>query len=416
MFTINILAMKTRTFIAMLLSMALLFPACNRAEGWFEKGIQEQKKGNLAETVKWMQKSADANYAKAQTHLAMMYMEGNGVEKDNARAMALLEKAAKQGEPLALLNLGMLHANGDGVQQNDSIALAYFREGLAGDGLSERNRSLAESMSRAIKERMSDFRTLNERELYHKGVEIAQKGNSTLAKEYFLISMDRGYALAGSTFALLCQAEHPEQPIVFLKFYQKAAEQGESKAQIELAAYYLEHNNAEQAIYWLERVTKSGNLDEEDQAAQEKILRKLDPSRLLPESAKKAYERGRELFVSGNHKEAVKLLAEAAKQGHAQAQVRLADCYKEGKGLPANARESVAWLKKAAELENVMAWMGLGTAYYLGNGVKMDKELALEWIEKAAHSGGLPDVLVPATELLVLKLTEELESAARNNL
>ena len=122
------------------------------------------------------------------------------------------------------------------------------------------------------------------------------------------------------------------------------------------------------------------------------------------------------MFVSGNHKEAVKFLAEAAKQGHAQAQVRLADCYKEGKGLPANARESVAWLKKAAELENVMAWLGLGTAYYLGNGVKMDKELALEWIEKAAHSGGLPDVLVPATELLVLKLKEELESAARNNL
>ncbi|MDR0543856.1 MAG: sel1 repeat family protein [Odoribacteraceae bacterium] len=407
--------MKTRTFITMLLSMSFLLPACNRAEGWFEKGVQEHKKGNLAESVKWMQKAADANYAKAQTQLAMMYMEGEGVEKDNARAIELFGKAARQGESLALLNLGLCHANGDGVQQNDSIALAYFREGLAGDGLSERNRSLAESMSRAVEERMSDFRTLNERELYHKGVEIAEKGNSTLAKEYFLISMDRGYALSGSMFALFCQAEHPELPVVFLKFYQKAAEQGESRAQIQLADYFLKNNNAKQAIYWLEKVTKSGNLDEEDQAAQEEILRSLDPSRLLPESAKKAYERGRELFVSGNHKEAVKLLAEAAEQGHAQAQVRLADCYKEGKGVPANARESVAWLKKAAELENVMAWLGLGTAYYLGNGVKMDKELALEWIEKAGHSGGLPDAVVPATELLVMKLKEEVKNAAKSN-
>lgn len=51
----------------------------------------------------------------AQYHLAVMYAEGQGVDKDLGRAAELLELSAAQGQNDARLMLGLFNVYGDGV-------------------------------------------------------------------------------------------------------------------------------------------------------------------------------------------------------------------------------------------------------------------------------------------------------------
>jgi hypothetical protein len=48
-----------------------------------------------ATAVKWYQKSAAQDYAKAQYELAKCYVKGEGVAKDEAKAKSWLKKAVK---------------------------------------------------------------------------------------------------------------------------------------------------------------------------------------------------------------------------------------------------------------------------------------------------------------------------------
>jgi len=59
--------------------------------------------------------AADEGDRDAQYHLAVMYAEGQGVEKDMAKAAGLLKLSADQGQTDALLMLGLFNIYGDGV-------------------------------------------------------------------------------------------------------------------------------------------------------------------------------------------------------------------------------------------------------------------------------------------------------------
>jgi TPR repeat protein len=57
----------------------------------------------------WYRQAAEQNHALAQFNLAMMYLEGQGVEQDAAEAAIWFQKAAVQGDAGAQFNLGMNH-------------------------------------------------------------------------------------------------------------------------------------------------------------------------------------------------------------------------------------------------------------------------------------------------------------------
>jgi hypothetical protein len=69
---------------------------------------------------------ADAGDPSAQFNLALLYQQGEGVEKDPAEAVAWYRKAAAGGFAQAQYNLGVLLANGDGVAKDDNAAAAFF--------------------------------------------------------------------------------------------------------------------------------------------------------------------------------------------------------------------------------------------------------------------------------------------------
>lgn len=65
--------------------------------------------------IRWLLDAAERGYLDEQYELAMCYLEGNGLEKDYARAVEWFRKAAEQEHPRAQLELGRCYKNGYGV-------------------------------------------------------------------------------------------------------------------------------------------------------------------------------------------------------------------------------------------------------------------------------------------------------------
>jgi len=69
---------------------------------------------------------ADKGDPEAIHFLANLYYRGHGVEKDNAKALALLEEAASIDYVLSLATLGAMYLNGDLVSQDYQKSFSYF--------------------------------------------------------------------------------------------------------------------------------------------------------------------------------------------------------------------------------------------------------------------------------------------------
>jgi len=80
-------------------------------------------------------------------------------------------------------------------------------------------------------------------------------------------------------------------------------------------------------------------------------------------------------------------LLENARAGIVSAQVKLAGCYAEGRGVRVNRRQAAKWYRAAAERGNVTAQCHLGRCYEKGWGVKKSELEAVEWYRKAAVQG-----------------------------
>ena len=98
-----------------------------------------------------------------------------------------------------------------------------------------------------------------------------------------------------------------------------------------------------------------------------------------------AYENGH--GVPQDYDEAVKWYRKAVEQGEALAQSNLGNCYENGYGVMQDYDEAVKWWRKSAEQGNEYGQYGLGRCYENGYGVMLDYEEAEKWYRKAAEQG-----------------------------
>ena len=91
--------------------------------------------------------------------------------------------------------------------------------------------------------------------------------------------------------------------------------------------------------------------------------------------------------VAKDEKEAVKWYRKAAEQGEATGQRLLGWCYANGAGVAKDDKESVNWYGKAAEKGDGWSQNKLGYCYACGIGVEKDYKKAFEWYRKAAEQG-----------------------------
>jgi hypothetical protein len=81
---------------------------------------------NDAEAVRWFRLAAEQGYAIAQNNLGRMYRNGDGVPENDAEAVKWFRLAAEQGIAIAQSNLGFTYANGFGVPQNNFMAYVWW--------------------------------------------------------------------------------------------------------------------------------------------------------------------------------------------------------------------------------------------------------------------------------------------------
>lgn len=91
--------------------------------------------------------------------------------------------------------------------------------------------------------------------------------------------------------------------------------------------------------------------------------------------------------VQQDNTEAAKWIRKAAEQGDISAQLNLGNMYIYGVGVPQNYSEAVNWTRKAAEQGNAVAQCNLGQMYCDGLGVPRNISMARYWFQKAADQG-----------------------------
>jgi TPR repeat protein len=91
--------------------------------------------------------------------------------------------------------------------------------------------------------------------------------------------------------------------------------------------------------------------------------------------------------VEKDASKAVKLFAAASEKDHAKAQYFLGQAYLHGDGIEKNENKSFLLFKKSAEQGEVDAQAELGFAYSLGQGVEVNMAEALKWFRKASSKG-----------------------------
>lgn len=129
------------------------------------EGIEQ----DAEEAAKWMLKSAEQGTSReSQWLMGRFYEDGTGVEKNLAEAVKWFERAEKKGFYPAKYSLAMCYLHGKGVQKDESRAEALLKEAAAGG-----NESAKKELRRIKDERMEEQHRL-EREKAEKQRKIEE--------------------------------------------------------------------------------------------------------------------------------------------------------------------------------------------------------------------------------------------------
>ena len=257
---------------------------------YFGEGVVQDK----AQAVKWFQKAAEQGDADAQANLGNCYYSGEGVAQDKEQAVKWLYKAAEQGNADAQVHLGTCYALGEGVTQNLNEAVSWFQKAA----------EQGDANAKDLLSKYSKFST-SKSELEKVQKKLAEDGSQTTLEND-------------------------------LKLTRKRAEGGEVEAQVELGMLYCFGNLASvgvkqdkaQAVKWFQKAAEQGNAS----------------GQLMLGSC---YAGG--IGVKKNVPEAIKWIRKAAEQDLAEAQSVLGQCYLTGDGVPHDEAEAKKWLQKASD-------------------------------------------------------------------
>lgn len=207
--------------------------------------------------------------------------------------------------------------------------------------------------------------------------------NYEKAAYWFRKSAEKGFAVSQYNLGLMYQkgrgVNQDDDESYTLLF--KAAEQGYAIAQYHLSQYSSAakagkiSNNVE-GNKWLQRAAKSGN------PLAQFELGKFSTEEILM----------KELFGDIDNsknqiQEKINLLATAAVNGYAPAQMTLGSYYQNGYGFKQSYNKAINWYLKAAEQGFSRGQYYLGNFLYYGRGVKKNINEALIWLNKAAKQG-----------------------------
>lgn len=116
--------------------------AAGNRDAAFLRGMLHVKAREHPQGVDMLNRAAELGQGEAQNALAMLYLSGDGVAKDEAQAVRLLTAAAEAQVATAQSNLGYLYLHGTGVARDPARAAELMRL-AAGKGITEAQHNMA---------------------------------------------------------------------------------------------------------------------------------------------------------------------------------------------------------------------------------------------------------------------------------
>jgi hypothetical protein len=164
-----------------------------------------------------------------------------------------------------------------------------------------------------------------------------------------------------------------------IELYKKAAENGDSGAEVTLGAMYINGGDVprdyEESKQWYLKAAMHGEAQAQYHIGGLYDGQSIAIHRMIHPDDKNAYIE--------NYVQAAKWYRLAADQGHVAAQVRLGDLYLYGLGVPQSGYQAQTWYKKVSD-KNSDAQFKLCQMFYKGEGVQEDLSAAYDWCLKAA--------------------------------
>jgi len=276
---------------------------------------------------------------KAQNYLGVLYLKGDGVERDLKEAVYWFKKAAAQGNADAQYRLGTMYYSED----------RSFSEKLAFKFIPNIHQPVARSQS------------------WPKSLPVdAVSQDKDKALMLFQKSSEQGHSGGQYMLAVMYSKGNilKQDNKKANNLYTLSANQGFSPAYVKLAEGYLQgigtKINFEKSVYWYERALK---VDQYFYGRENKVKRIKDI--LVP-------------------------MQKLADEGNAKAQYEMGQMYNDSLSyfnIPRNSEKALFWYKKAAENNYAPAQYYLGNMYSYGSIVKPDKKKSLYWYHKAAEQG-----------------------------
>ena len=285
----------------------LYLSACYE-DGW---GIER----NITKSLQLINKAAEQGFAQAQYKLGICYLKGQGVEQNLPEGFAWIKKAAEQGFPPAQNRLGLCYIEGQGVKQNLPEGFAWIKKGAE-----QGNARALGALGECYFNGWGVPKDMKKADDYLQEASI--KGNTDDDLEYIIAKLFVPLGDSSNAF----------------KSFQIAANLGNSKAQYELARYYngevvgfipcndkgilVAERQPKEAVKWYTKAADQGNIHA--QLALGDFY----------------YYKG----PDANPIESFKLYKKAADQGNIEAKKKLIFCYRDGFGVSVD-------LAEAAKLE-----------------------------------------------------------------
>ena len=331
------------------------------------------------EAVQWYERAAKQGYACAQTHLALCYIHGAGVEVDYQIAKQWCEKAVEQEYYAAQYFMAEFFTNNDadkykyykmsakqGFADAQNVVGLYYEQGLG--NLSKNETEAVKWYKKAAEQGLAVAQSNLGNCLYEgRGCDV----DKVEAVKWFRKAAEQGNMSAQNSLAIcLYNGEGcAENKAEAFQWYKKAAEQNIAEAQNMVGRYLTEgwggvKKSEEEAVEWFRKAAEQGNM-----SAQTSLATCLYNGEGCTE----------------NKAEAFQWYKKAAEQGDAEAQNNLAYCLYNGEGCAENKAEAFQWFRKAAEQEDISAQQSLAVYLYNGEGCAINKAEAFKWCKKAAE-------------------------------
>jgi TPR repeat protein len=113
-------------WVKIMLIAAFTFFAASVSADDLNDGFVKLSEGKPEEAIKLWTPLAESGDKVAQASLGLLYQTGQGVPKDQVRAVELFKRSAKQGYPFAFTALANSYYEGLGVEKSSKKALYWF--------------------------------------------------------------------------------------------------------------------------------------------------------------------------------------------------------------------------------------------------------------------------------------------------